>query len=430
MSFDSRFLKRIRKEFPAAEADPSGRKRAFLDNGAGTLVTRRSAEAEARARVDWSANVGNVFMESVGAADVISDGRKAVADLLKAEGPENIISGESCTSLLFNLSYALSRNLKGEENIVASGYEHFANINPWAELGGMGMIKELKFSKFNLETGMLDMEDFKALVNKDTKVVTVAAASNVLGSRSSLIEIGKIANEVGAFFVVDAVHHIAHGPTDVKKIGCDALVFSGYKLFSRHGSFMYMKPEWIDKLHPYKVDPSPRRGPEKWEQGTRDQAMFAAIKGVIDYLLWLGNPTAKVMPKPGPQRAAKLRETMEQIEVYEKELSRIVLDGYGKLPGLRYIEGLNLFGPREIRAKIGRDPTFAFKMDGYDDHELSKVLWDKYAIAVGAEDYYSRVPALYDAKTMARATFVHYNTKEEALKLLNALNELSVAKKK
>jgi selenocysteine lyase/cysteine desulfurase len=430
MSFDSRFLKRIRREFPAAEADPKGRKRAFLDNGAGTLVTRRSAEAEARARIDWSANVGNVFLESVGAADVISDGRKAVADLLRAEGPENIISGESCTSLLFNLSYALSRNLKGEENIVASGYEHFANINPWAELGGMGMIKELKFSKFDLETGTLDLEDLKRLVNKDTKVVTVAAASNVLGSRSDLIEIGKIAKEVGAFFVVDAVHHIAHGPTDVKKIGCDALVFSGYKLFSRHGSFMYMKPEWIEKLHPYKVDPSPKHGPEKWELGTRDQAMFAAVKGVIDYLLWLGNPTAKVIPKPGPQRAARLRETMEQIEVYEKEVSRIVLDGYGKLPGLRYIEGLTLFGPHEIRAKIGRDPTFAFKLDGYDDHELSKVLWDKYAIAIGAEDYYSRVPALYDTKTMARATFVHYNTKEEALKLLKALNELSAAKKK
>jgi selenocysteine lyase/cysteine desulfurase len=430
MSFDSRFLKRIRREFPAADADPKGRKRAFLDNGAGTLVTKGSAEAEARARIDWSANVGNVFMESVGAADVISDGRKAVADLLRAEGPESIISGESCTSLLFNLSYALSRNLKGDENIVASGYEHFANINPWAELGGMGMIKELKFSKFNLETGILDLEDLKGLVNKDTKVVTVAAASNVLGSRSDLVEIGKIADEVGAFFVVDAVHHVSHGPTDVKKIGCDALVFSGYKLFSRHGSFMYMKPEWIEKLYPYKVDPSPKHGPEKWELGTRDQAMFAAIKGAIDYLLWLGNPTAKVMPKPGPQRAARLRETMEQIEVYEKELSRIVLDGYGKLPGLRYIEGLTLFGPHEIRAKIGRDPTFAFKLDGYGDHELSKLLWDKYAIAIGAEDYYSRVPALYDTKTMARATLVHYNTKEEVLKLLKALNELSAAKKK
>src|SRR4030042_4718146 len=252
MSFDSRFLKRVRKEFPAAEADPTGRKRAFLDNGAGTPVTRRSAEAEARARIDWSANVGNGFMECVGASAVCAEGRKAVADLIKADGPECVISGESCTSLLFNLSYALSRNLKGEENVVGSGYEHYANINPWAELGGLGMIRELKFSKFNLETGNLDLEALKGLVKKETKVVTVSAASNVLGSRSDLIEIGKIAKEVGAFFVVDAVHHIAHGPTEVNKLGCDALVFSGYKLFSRHGSFMYMKPEWIGKSHPTK----------------------------------------------------------------------------------------------------------------------------------------------------------------------------------
>lgn len=429
MAFDSRFLKKVRREFPTAEADPTGRKRVFLDNGAGTLVTRRAAEAERRARTDWSANVGSYFTESKGAEDTILEGRKAVSDLLRADGPESIISGESCTSLLFNLSYAISRTLKGEENIVASGYEHYANINPWAELGGMHLISELRFGKFDLETGLLDMEDLKKLIDKNTKVVTVAAASNVLGSRTDLIEVGKMAHEVGAYFCVDAVHHVAHGPTDVQKIGCDFLAFSGYKLFSRHGSFMYMKPELIEKLNPYKVDSSPKHGPEKWEQGTRDQAMFAAISGAIDYLVWLADPSTKEPPKPGPQRGAVLRQAMEQIEGYEKELSRIVLDGYGKLLGLRYVPGLTVYGSKEVHKKHGRDPTFAFKLAGWDDHELSKELWDKYAIAVGAEDYFSMVPPKYKAKTFVRATFVHYNTKEEALKLLNALNEIAVRKK-
>jgi len=428
MSFDSRLLKRIRREFPTVDADPTGRKRAFLDNGAGTLVTRMSAEAESRARTEWSANVGNCFTESKGAEEAILEGRKAVSDLVRAEGPESIISGESCTSLLFGLSYALSRGMKGEENVVTTGYEHYANINPWAELGGMGLIHELRFSKFDMDTGILDIEDFKRLVDKKTKVVTVAAASNVLGSRSDLIELGKIAKEVGALFVIDAVHHIAHGPTDVKKIDCDALVLSGYKLFSRHGSFLYMKPELIERLHPYKVDPSPKHGPEKWELGTRDQAMFAAVRGAIDYLVWLGDPESKVDPNPGPQRSARLRTAMQRIESYEKELSRIVLDGYGRLLGLRYIDGLTLYGPKDINMKLGRDPTFAFKLAGYDDHELSRILWDKYAVALGAEDYYSRVPALYKTKTMIRATFVHYNTKEEALMLLRALNELAQKK--
>jgi len=428
MSFDQKFLSKVRREFPAVEADPTGRKRAFLDNGAGTLVTRRAAEMETAARTDWSANVGNEFLESKGAEDAILEGRKAVADLLHAEGPETIVSGESCTSLLFNLSYAMSRKFSGEGNVVATGYEHFANINPWVELGAVGLIKELKFAKFDLDTGLLDLEEMKSLINKDTKIVAATAASNVLGTRTDLREVGKMAKEVGAFFVVDAVHHVAHGPTDVSKIGCDSLVFSGYKLFSRHGSFMYMKPEQMEKLVPYKVDPSPKHGPEKWEMGTRDQAMFAATTGAVDYLAWLGDPNAKLPPNAGPQRAAKVRQALERIEVYERELSRIVLDGYGKLLGLRYIPGLTIFGPREV-PKIGRDPTFAFKLEGYEDHDLAKILWDKYALAVGAEDYYSRVPALYKAKTMMRATFVHYNTKQEALAFLEALSELAAKKK-
>ncbi|MCU0851857.1 MAG: aminotransferase class V-fold PLP-dependent enzyme [Thermoplasmata archaeon] len=430
MTFDVKLIRRIRKEFPAAEVDPSGRKRAFLDNGAGTLVTRRSSEAEARARVDWSANVGNYFPESKGASDVILEGRKAVADLLRADGPETIVSGESCTSLLFSLSYALSRDFKGDENIVLTGYEHFANINPWAELGGMDLIKEVRFANFHLESGLLDMEHMKSLIDKNTKVVAVTAASNVLGTRSDLVEIGKMAKEAGALFVVDGVHHVAHGPTDVKKLGCDAYVFSGYKLFSRHGSYMYMKPEHIENLNPYKVDPSPKHGPEKWELGTRDQAMFAAIKGAIDYLVWLGDPSSKDVAKPGPQRSGKLKQTMEKIEAYEKDLSRIVLDGYGKILGLRYVPGLTLYGPRDVNVKMGRDPTFAFKLEGLDDHEVSKALWDDYALAVGAEDYYSRVPAQYKTKTMLRATFVHYNTREEVLAFLKALNEIATKKKK
>src|SRR5512136_18457 len=351
MSIDAKLLSRIRSEFPAVERAPNGKKRVFLDNGAGTLVTRRSAERENRARIDWSANVGNVFLESKGAGETIVEGRRAVSDFLRAEGPETIISGESCTSLLFALSDAMSRNMKGDENVVTTGYEHYANINPWLELGGQGLISELRSAKFNLDTGLLDMEEFKRLVDKKTKVVTVTAASNVLGTRSDLIELGKMAKEVGAYFVVDAVHHVAHGPTDVSKIGCDFLVFSGYKLFSRHGSFMYAKPELMEKLMPYKVDPSPKHGAEKWEMGTRDQAMFAAISGAVDYLAWLGDPNSKVEPKPGPQRSSRLRVAMQMIETYERELSRIALDGYGKMLGMRYIDGLTIYGPKDVNIK-------------------------------------------------------------------------------
>ena len=425
MRIDSKFLTKIRKEFPAADKDPSGRKRAFLDNGAGTLVTRRAADREYEARLDWSANVGNVFPESEGAGETILDGRKAVADLLNAEGPEAIISGESATSLLFSLSYALGRDFEGDENVVTTGYEHYTNINPWVELGSNGEIKELRFAEFDTESGTLDPSKIQELVDRKTSVITVTGASNVLGTRTDLREIGKIARDADAYFIVDAVHHVPHELTDVRGIGCDFFVFSGYKLFSRHGSFMYAKPEHIKELMPYKLLPSPKRGPEKWEWGTRDQAMFAAISGAIDYLAWVGNPSAKRPAKPGNARRSRLKTAFKAIGRYEEELMDIALNGKGKTPGLNDIPGLTLYGPRDIDKKTGRDPTFSFRLRGYGDRALSALLWKRYRLAIGAEDYYSRVPAIYKKKTMLRATFVHYNTKRDVLALLDALDKLS-----
>ena len=427
MAWDGAFIRRIRREFPAVARDSAGRKRAFLDNGAGTLVTRRAAEREAKARVEWSANVGNVFPESKGAEAVIHEGRQAVADLLNADGPEAIISGESATSLLFSLSYALGRECTGRENVVAMAYEHFANVSPWEELGRTGRIKEVRFAPFDLETGRLDMDRLRELVDRDTKVVAAMAASNVLGTRSDLGEIARIAHDVGALLVVDAVHHIAHGPTDVRAIGCDALVFSGYKLFSRHGSFLYLRPDLIERLRPYKVDPSPKHGPGKWEWGTRDQAMFAAIAGSIDYLAWLGSPSSRTPPRAGRERAARVRKAMEAIEDYEAGLTRLVLEGDGRVPGLLDIPGLTLYGPKEIPAN-GRDPTFSFRLAGREDRDVSRRLWDRHRLAVGAEDYYSRVLRVYGVETMVRATFVHYNTPEDARTLLAGID--GIARKK
>jgi len=425
MAIDAKLLARIRREFPAAVADPSGRRRAFLDNGAGTLVCRRSAEREARARLEWSANVGNVFPESRGAEATILAGRQAVADFLGAEGPHAIVSGESATSLLFSLSVAIGRRLTGEENVVTTAYEHFANVSPWEELVRGHKARAVRFADFDLAAGLLDVGKLQALVDRKTRIVAVTAASNVLGTRSDLREIGRIAHDAGALFIVDAVHHVAHGPTDVRAIGCDALVFSGYKLFSRHGSFMYLRPDLIEDLSPYRVDAAPTHGPEKWEWGTRDQAMFAAIEGAVDYLAWVGSPSARSRARPGPTRAARLRKSMEAIERYEARLTRMLLEGDGRHAGLVDLPGLRLFGPREIPRGLGRDPTFSFKLDAHDDRTVSRILWDRYALAVGAEDYYSRVPSVYGTETMVRATFVHYNTPAEATALLRALGDLA-----
>jgi selenocysteine lyase/cysteine desulfurase len=60
--FSRGLIKKIRGQFPRVETDATGRRRIFFDNGTGTLVLARAAEAEANARINWSANVGSIFL--------------------------------------------------------------------------------------------------------------------------------------------------------------------------------------------------------------------------------------------------------------------------------------------------------------------------------------------------------------------------------
>lgn len=100
-------LEAVRREFPYVEHDANGRRRVFFENAAGSLVLKRAAEAEAKARLECSANVGGPSWESKMNEETILDGRRAVRDLLNAGSESCIVSGESATSLLFQLSYAL-----------------------------------------------------------------------------------------------------------------------------------------------------------------------------------------------------------------------------------------------------------------------------------------------------------------------------------
>jgi selenocysteine lyase/cysteine desulfurase len=426
--FDQELISMVRARFPRAERDFRGRKRAFLDNGTGTLVVGRAVEEEARARIDHSANVSGIFDESRGADEVIHEGRAAVADLLNAPSPEDIVSGESATSLMFSLSYTIGKGLTGEGNVVATDYEHYANLGPWLELERRGLVEEVRLARIKGD-GALDLSHLVSLVDRKTCVVSASAASNVLGTKTDLESVGRLAREAGAYFVVDAVHHIAHGPMDVQALDCDFLVFSGYKLFSPHGSFMYGRNDLLKELKPYKVKPAPVYPPDSWEWGTRDQAKFAAIKGVVDHHVWLaeqvgGEFREKLTGYKDRNRAMKVALTA--VEEYEKGVSRAMLEGVGDSLGLNQMQHVKVYGITDPERVDERDPTFSFEVESVSQDEVVRRLWVDHAIALRAEDFYSKVHEVYERPRLIRASFVQYNTLDEAEGLLRALADIKV----
>jgi selenocysteine lyase/cysteine desulfurase len=422
-------LHAIRKEFPRAEADASGRRRIFFENAAGSLVLQRVAESEAKVRLDCSANVGGPSWESRKNEDTILEGRKSVADFLNSPSEDCIVSGESATNLLFHLGYALGKEMSGDENIVTTEYEHYANLSPWLELQRRGIVKEVRFARFNPEDGSLDMSHFASLVDDKTRIVTVAGVSNVLGSKTPLKQVLEISKKVGAYTVLDAVHTVAHFPVDVQELAFDFVVFSAYKLFSRRGSFMFGREELLEALKPYKVVPAPDHGPEKWELGTRDQALFASITAVMDYLSWLGSMVEQEVRDEVSSYAGRrrlLKAAMSWIEKYEQTLSRGMLNGTSQAEGLQALGRVELYGVRDPSKAQLRVPTFTFNITGADPSSVAEYLWKKHAIAVLAEDgggFYSRTLKTYGKSIAVRASPMHFNTLQEVESFLSSLAE-------
>ena len=363
---------------------------------------------------------------------MILEGRRAVSDLLNAPGCDCIVSGESATSLLFQLSYAIGKELSGKENIVTTNYEHYANVNPWLELERRGLVEEVRFAHFNPKTALLDVSHLESLVDENTRVVSVAGVSNVLGSKTPLDRVLEIAKHTSAYTVLDAVHTVAHLPLDVQLTPFDFVVFSAYKLFSRRGSFMYGRRDLLQSLKPYKVLPAPEEPPSNWEMGTRDQSLFASVSAVMEYLEWLGGKVEDQVRKEadgytGHRRL--LKAALAWVEKYEQELSVAMLGGVREASGLPAIPGIEIYGITDLAQIQSRVPTFTFNLGHIDPLEVAKYLWEKHAIAVLAENhggFYSRTLQTYGKSIAVRASPVHFNTVDEILMFLHAVKDAAM----
>jgi selenocysteine lyase/cysteine desulfurase len=428
MIFNNTLLFEIQNEFPRARTDTWGNSRVFFDNGTGTLVLRRSAEAQYTASLEHSANPGDSFRECRESGKLMENGLQAVADLVNAESSENIISAQSATALFFQLSYALGNQLEKHHNIVTTYYEHLSNIDPWRELVRRGVVKELRFARLH-QDGTLDIDHLESLVDENTKVVTVSAASNLLGSKSPLADIGKIARRAGAYYVVDAVHHAAHGPLDVQETGCDFMVISAYKFFTpKYISFMYGKLEHLESMRPYSAGKDHGTLHAKWHWGSPDQAKYAAVNATIGYLAWLGdrvkeNYNGKYSSFRGRPRSLKI--ALDAIDQYEKEISLAILSGIDGQPGLTEIPRVKFYGLSDPKRLDERDPTFAFSIDGLTGKEVERKLVEEHGIAMRSMKYWSMSEDFFGFELPLRASLVHYNTLEEVRMFLKAVKDIA-----
>lgn len=422
-------LNHIRAAFPALAMQMHGRPAVFLDNPGGAQVPQSVIDAMADYLTHANANRGGAFLTAQRSDVILEDAHAAMADLLNAASPDEIVFGANMTTLTFAVSRALGRDLQPGDEIVLTRMDHDANITPWTMLAE-DRGATVRWVDFDVEDYTLDMAGLRQLLNERTRIVAVGYASNATGTVHDVATITRWAHQVGALVFVDAVQYVPHGPVDVQALGCDLLTCSAYKFYGPHVGVLYGRYELLDRLRAYKVRPAKDRPPHKFETGTQNHEGIAGVLAAVEYLADLGSrygtaagayPTGGAAGE-GVSRRQRLHSAMSLLRAYDHLLSAAILDQLEGIPGLR-VHGISDRGRLAERV-----PTISFSWQGHHPRAVAEALGQE-GIFVWDGNYYALAVTerlgLEDQGGMVRVGAVHYNTTDEIIRLGDVLRRLA-----
>ena len=401
----------IRQQFPSLHQTINGTPPAFLDGPGGTQTPQSVISAIANYLKTNNSNLGGAFRTSQNTGTVLAEGRQAMADFYNAE-PNEIIFGANMTTLTMHISRSIAGNWQAGDEIIVTQLDHEGNVSPWvlaAEERGV----TVKWLTFDPTDCTLRLDKLPELLTDKTRLLAITCASNAVGTIPDVQKAIRMAQKVGAWTFLDAVHYAPHDLIDVKQLDCDFLASSPYKYFGPHSGVLYGKYPHLEALKAYKVRPAPTQPPSKFETGTPSFEMIAGIHAAVDYIASLGDVAGN--------RRAQIISAMEKIKAYEAEIS------HHFLTQATQVAGLKVYGITDIERLEERTPTFAVSLEGYRAKELAEHLGNA-GIFTWSGHYYAleamRNLGLLEQGGLLRIGFVHYNSLDEVDRVLNNLAQI------
>ncbi|MBL3962456.1 MULTISPECIES: aminotransferase class V-fold PLP-dependent enzyme [Burkholderia] len=325
--FPDALMQQIKSRFHHVDRDVDGRERLFFDNAGGSF--RLKAAVDAYARVDALPDCPErIHARALDLQAIQSRGEDDVRTILNAQGG-TVYASLTASGAMFDMVRAIMENVPGT-NAVTTVLEHpssYDAMTVYAERTG----KTLRIAPSNPVTGGVDVDAIVALVDADTALLSVMAASNISGAKFDIETIVARAREKkpDLFIVVDAVQHAPHGVIDLQRTPVDGINFAPYKFFGCRGSGMSWLSERAAALPHHRLA-AKENG--VWELGSPAPAQFAVVSSIVDYVAWIGRYFTD-----SDDRRTLFVEGMHRIELHERALLAALLDG------LRAIDGVDVY---------------------------------------------------------------------------------------
>lgn len=384
-----------REDFPILKQDLI-----YFDNGATTLKPQKVIDAVVDYYTNYTANAHRGDYDNSLKVDIkYEEVRTKVKDFIHCDSEKEVVFTSGTTDSLNRIVFGYMKYyLQAGDEVLITKAEHASNVLPWLELQ-----KEIgiQVHYIPLDNHLVTIENVKNSITPNTKVISLAHVTNVLGDVRPIEEIGKLCREHNILFVVDGAQSVPHLEVDVKKLNIDFLAFSAHKMLGPTGvGVLYGKEELLEKLKPTQVgggmnatflstgEVEYKSLPSRLEAGTPNIAGVIGLGAAIDYLMEIG---------------------MDSILKQERHLKEYFLEKVQEIPEI-------VIYNKEIEGSL-----VAFNIDGVFSQDTAVYL-NHYHICVRAGNHCAKI--LKEdllVKNTCRISFYFYNTEEEIDKLIEVL---------
>lgn len=269
--------------------------------------------------------------------DEIDNTRELVKSFINARHKEEIIFTSNTTDSLNLVVNGYFKNyLSSNDEVILNKAEHASNILPWLMLKKSIDFK-IKYAALDKDN-TLSLDSIKKCITKNTKVISLAYITNVIGDKRNIKEIVSYAHKHGIIVVVDAAQAIGHTKIDVRDMDADMLAFSAHKMCGPTGvGVLYAKKELLDKMLPvnfgggmnlnyHESDISLAEIPYRFEAGTPNISGIISFGEAIKFLNMVGLDNIERIEKHLRKYLINELKKIDYVKVYNEDiLSSIVL---------------------------------------------------------------------------------------------------------